>query len=194
MKRPHQQNVWHEKREKNRQTHRHSGYCCCCCCRRCGRSHCRCRRRHRFSLYILIKKIRCKRLNNKYVQRLKVQVVQRIEKKRLSHTHARAHWLERNRKVHRTSARERALEKNCNPYLFVCLDHGPDSRLWHAIWLKDEFVAYTCTCTSIRYSLFLYTQCKHLILPSKREICTTAAVCVCTSCTNAKHTRAIESI
>lgn len=38
------------------------------------------------SLYILIKKIRCKRLNNKYVQRLKVQVVQQIEEKKITRT------------------------------------------------------------------------------------------------------------
>lgn len=29
-----------------------------------------------------------------------------------------------------------------NPYLFVCLDHGPDSRLWRAIFMKDELYTY----------------------------------------------------
>lgn len=52
--------------------------------------------------------------------------------------------------------RKKLIGKNDTKNPFVCLDHGPDSRLWHAISMKDERNAYTqpiCIQLTLFYDL-----------------------------------------
>lgn len=60
--------------------------------------------------------------------------------------------------------RKKLISKNDikNPYLFVCLDHGPDSRLWHAISMKDERKTHTHSQFALERTHIFYD------LPNKR--------------------------